>query len=263
MCFSLAGNRCELVTVTARTSDHEKSRSKPCIVVSARVHPGETNSSFIMHGLIDFLVSDCKEAEALRQAYVFKIVPMLNPDGVIHGNYRCSLAGTDLNRRYGDCHHAYHPTIHAMKELLTNMSKKRGVAMYLDLHGHSKKKNAFLYGCDILQSSSSLSAAAAATGPSLDIENQRIFARTFPRVLCNSSKYFSFRDCCFSIDKSKSGTGRVVGWRDLGIPCVYTIEASFCGSGNNAEVKVKQLETKKNAHTQLTRKLTHTTHTHT
>jgi hypothetical protein len=23
---------------------------------------------------------------------------MLNPDGVIHGNYRCSLAGIDLNR---------------------------------------------------------------------------------------------------------------------------------------------------------------------
>ena len=27
-----------------------------------------------------------------------KVVPMLNPDGVINGNYRCSLAGVDLNR---------------------------------------------------------------------------------------------------------------------------------------------------------------------
>jgi hypothetical protein len=25
---------------------------------------------------------------------------MLNPDGVINGNYRCSLAGVDLNRRW-------------------------------------------------------------------------------------------------------------------------------------------------------------------
>ncbi len=25
---------------------------------------------------------------------------MLNPDGVINGNYRCSLAGCDLNRRW-------------------------------------------------------------------------------------------------------------------------------------------------------------------
>lgn len=30
----------------------------------------------------------------------FQIIPMLNPDGVIVGNYRCSLAGLDLNREY-------------------------------------------------------------------------------------------------------------------------------------------------------------------
>lgn len=29
-----------------------------------------------------------------------QVVPMLNPDGVIVGNYRCSLAGRDLNRNY-------------------------------------------------------------------------------------------------------------------------------------------------------------------
>ena len=31
---------------------------------------------------------------------MFKIVPMLNPDGVVVGNYRCSLSGRDLNRNY-------------------------------------------------------------------------------------------------------------------------------------------------------------------
>jgi Predicted carboxypeptidase len=53
----------------------------------------------MMHGVIEFLTSKCVEADVLRQKYIFKIVPMLNPDGVINGNYRCSLIGSDLNRR--------------------------------------------------------------------------------------------------------------------------------------------------------------------
>ncbi len=53
-----------------------------------------------MKGIIDFLVSNCPEARVLREKFVFKIIPMLNPDGVINGNYRCSLSGSDLNRRW-------------------------------------------------------------------------------------------------------------------------------------------------------------------
>lgn len=67
-------------------------------MISSRVHPGESNASFIMEGIIDFLMSDDMEAQILRNQYVFKIVPMLNPDGVIVGNYRSSIGGYDLNR---------------------------------------------------------------------------------------------------------------------------------------------------------------------
>jgi hypothetical protein len=38
--------------------------------------------------------------QLLCDTFVFKIVPMLNPDGVIVGNYRCALTGRDLNRNY-------------------------------------------------------------------------------------------------------------------------------------------------------------------
>jgi murein tripeptide amidase MpaA len=69
------------------------------IVITARVHPGETNASWMMKGIIDYLVGPSLDARILRDNFVFKIVPMLNPDGVINGNYRCSLAGCDLNRQ--------------------------------------------------------------------------------------------------------------------------------------------------------------------
>lgn len=50
-------------------------------------------------GLMEFLTDpDDLQAKYLRKHCVFKIIPMLNPDGVIHGNYRCNLSGVDLNR---------------------------------------------------------------------------------------------------------------------------------------------------------------------
>ncbi len=67
--------------------------------MTGRVHPGESNASYIMEGILEYLLDDNDEnAAELRKRFVFKIVPMLNPDGVIVGNYRCSLSGVDLNR---------------------------------------------------------------------------------------------------------------------------------------------------------------------
>ena len=83
---TIAGNRCDLLTITSRSTDKEASLKRPAIVISARVHPGETNSSYA-YGPLRYLVSDF-EAAALRNQFVLKVVPMMNPDGVIHGNYR-------------------------------------------------------------------------------------------------------------------------------------------------------------------------------
>ena len=53
-----------------------------------------------MEGIVEMMLSDESVARQLRDTFVFKIIPMLNPDGVIVGNYRCSLAGLDLNRQW-------------------------------------------------------------------------------------------------------------------------------------------------------------------
>lgn len=62
---------------------------KRCVVISARVHPGETPASWMMRGMLDFITGESAEARLLRSLFVFKIVPMLNPDGVAYGNNRC------------------------------------------------------------------------------------------------------------------------------------------------------------------------------
>jgi len=42
--------------------------------------------------------------------------------------------------------------------------------------------------------------------------------------------YFSFESSRFSVHRSKEATARVSMWRELGIPNVFTMEASFCGA---------------------------------
>lgn len=85
----------------------------------------------------------------LRKTYVFKIIPMLNPDGVINGNYRCSLAGVDLNRRWKFPSDILQPTIFHTKKLIKKFASERRVDLVCDLHGHSRKKSIFMYGCNI------------------------------------------------------------------------------------------------------------------
>lgn len=110
LCRTLDGNDCDLLTITSDENDSRGgaesdtpampylTRRKKVIVLSARVHPGETPASWMMRGILDFLTGEIHDARILRSLFVFKIVPMLNPDGVIYGNNRCSLAGVDLNR---------------------------------------------------------------------------------------------------------------------------------------------------------------------
>lgn len=53
------------------------------IMIMARQHPGETPGSFVMEGILDFLTDpQNEEADFLRKNCVFKIIPMMNPDGV-------------------------------------------------------------------------------------------------------------------------------------------------------------------------------------
>ena len=105
----------------------------------------------MMKGVIEFLTDpESADAHMLRNIFVFKIVPMLNPDGVITGNYRCSLSGCDLNRQYNkfSCMKEYFPVIFHLRQMMRKLCQEREVTVYCDLHGHSRKQNIFMYGCD-------------------------------------------------------------------------------------------------------------------
>ena len=144
-----AGNFTEIVTITNPSKPTEdtskKEERKNMIVICARVHPGETNSSFVCEGLMEFLLGSSVEAENIRNQYLIKIIPFLNPDGVIHGNYRTSSAGVDLNRRWKNPDPEVCPEIFQLKKFFSETEYK--TTLFIDLHGHSKKRSSFMYGC--------------------------------------------------------------------------------------------------------------------
>jgi murein tripeptide amidase MpaA len=114
----LGGNQLDVLTITEKGSPEEIKKRKG-VVITARIHPGESNSSFVMKGIIDFITSpESIDAELLRKNFVFKLVPMINVDGVICGNYRCSLSGQDLNRRWKKPDVLLYPEIESIKKLV-------------------------------------------------------------------------------------------------------------------------------------------------
>lgn len=210
MCKTLAGNDSDMIIITNFSSEDEEIAERQAVILSARVHPGESNSSFIMEGILDFLVSDKPAAFKLRNLFVFKILPMLNPDGVIIGNYRWSLAGVDLNRQWSSPNPKLHPEIYASVTMIKKTLESRPIFFFWDIHGHSRNKNLFMYGWNVL------------AGPN------RLKERIFPFMFSQREESFSFEECNFNIQKNKETTARVVMGRQE-IQYSYTLECSFCG----------------------------------
>ncbi|XP_075019946.1 cytosolic carboxypeptidase 2 [Calonectris borealis] len=225
LCRSLAGNTIYLLTITSPAGV----AAKRVVVLSARVHPGESGGSWAMRGFLDFLLSAHADAQLLRRLFVFKVVPMLNPDGVVVGNSRCSLAGRDPNRAYGTALRGSFPGVWHLRAMVERVLAEREVVLYCDFHGHSRKNNVFMYGCD---------GGGAGTRP-------RLQQRVFPLMLSkNAPDKFSFPSCKFKVQKSKAGTGRVVMWR-MGVSNSYTMEVAFGGStlgGRSSHFTVEDLK---------------------
>lgn len=139
---------------------------------------------------------------------------MLNVDGVIAGNYRSSMAGADLNRRYLNPDARLHPEICAVKELIGDLTfgrpkldsdSNRGgakkepdvdeedILCMLDMHGHSRKKNVFIYG------------------PQYPLSSEKYYrSRLIPKLLSEETNKFRYHSCQFKYEDSKRKTARIV-----------------------------------------------------
>lgn len=121
--------------------------NKRCMIITSRVHPGETQSSYALEGMVKYLLSSKRRAVELRKNYVFYVIPMLNPDGVIQGNHRTDLLGFDMNRRWAEPSPWLHPIMYAVRTLATMIKEERPIDVFCDIHGHFQPYGGFMYCC--------------------------------------------------------------------------------------------------------------------
>ncbi|CAE7640557.1 AGBL1, partial [Symbiodinium pilosum] len=199
--------------------DESKAKAKPAVVITARQHPGEVVGSWAVQGLLRFLLGRTPAARRLREAYLFHVIPMVNVDGVVHGNSRCTLAGVDPNRVWHDPNPILHPVIFALKNHVRSLSQglqpaathhvgaaARGVEMFLDLHGHSAKFGCFFYG----------------SNPTAHISNA-----VFPKMCSLINSDLCFEQCHWRCTRSHRKTARYVVYKQFGVKYAYTMECSL------------------------------------
>ena len=56
-----------MLTITDFGHTKEEEARKKIVVITGRVHPGETNASWVVHGILKFILSKDKIAIALRK----------------------------------------------------------------------------------------------------------------------------------------------------------------------------------------------------
>jgi hypothetical protein len=125
---SLQGRDIDLITIT---NTGIPASTKKHIYIVGRHHAAETSSSHMLEGLINFMISSDPDAEAMRDNFVWHIVPMLNADGVSVGNSRATSELRDPNRDWGNNET---DAINIARSHLGSINSSFGVDMFIDWH---------------------------------------------------------------------------------------------------------------------------------
>lgn len=163
-------------------------------------------------------MSGTEQAQLLLKKYTFKIIPLLNPDGVARGYYRLDTHNHNLNRFYLNPCPDWQPTIYAAKKAVVQQNQFGLLKCYLDLHGHASKKGCFIFGNNLKGE---------------DQAQNMLFAR----LISLNSLNFDFQECSFSeklmsvkdngSGLSREGSGRVGIHKATGLINCYTLECHY------------------------------------
>ncbi|MCP5092272.1 MAG: hypothetical protein GY949_15260 [Gammaproteobacteria bacterium] len=113
--------------------------SSDVLFLVGRQHPPEVSGSFAFFSFLESLLADTEMANRFRAQVQIVAIPLLNPDGVLRGNWRHNLGSTDLNRDWGIFEQ---PETEAVAKLLDKLDADGDrIRVFLDFH--STDRNLF------------------------------------------------------------------------------------------------------------------------
>lgn len=146
------GLKVELLTITDSSVPEQR---KKVIWIIAREHPGEVGGCWPLKGMIDLLTSDANNAKAFLGNYIFKIVPMMNPDAVYVGKGYYSVNGINFEENWnGKDGNPEDPEIKAVHNAI-NAWYDSGKKIDLFLNLHTASSVDFIYCISAAESSQS------------------------------------------------------------------------------------------------------------
>ena len=76
LCKTLASNSVHILTISNPSKNSQSDdKNKKMILITARVHPGETNGSWMMKGFLDYITSADPDANTLRPVFISIVFP--------------------------------------------------------------------------------------------------------------------------------------------------------------------------------------------
>ena len=224
---SLDGNILHMLIITNFKDSFDDLANKKAVIFTARVHPGESNSSYVIQGVIDFLLSNDPSAKNLRSNFIFKIIPMLNPDGVRRGNFRMNIMGKDLNRMWDEANPEICPTIYYSEQMILKTLDSRDIYLFCDFHGHSTKYNFFLYSCKSKNDFLQLDEKTIIPNPQKN--GLTFYELVFQNIFNKENKFLDIYSCVNKINPSKLKTSRAILKLKYNIDFSYGLETSIGG----------------------------------
>ena len=229
---SLEGNSLHMLIITNFTDSFDELANKKSIIFTARVHPGESNGSYVIQGVLEYLLSNDPGAKNLRKNFIFKIVPMLNPDGVIRGNFRMNILGKDLNRMWDEPTEETCPTIYNTVKMIKKTLDSRDIYFFCDFHGHSNKHNFFLYSCKSKYEYLQLDENTIIPNPQK--YKLTFYELVFQFILNKENAFLDRFSCTNKIIPSKTKTSRAI------LKTKYNVDFSYCLESSVAAMRTKE-----------------------